>query len=155
MHNKVITDDQQELVEELREKLMPLTNAFNPPAICWITDGDSAAEDYCPDCIDAAVAKLKPEYPDAIADGGYDWFRGNDGCSSCDSCGKTLSYSLTQHGFSAEVDHFMGVDFSQPTDGETAFAVDAILSECEWCKDAEQIANAIEIGKQAVASIPN
>jgi hypothetical protein len=112
---------------------------FDPPAGFWVHDHHNWREalDYCPACIDAAVAAASvsglwaddphEEYwQQPYAAGGY---RGgaSDHSPACENCGCQLWYCLTAYGASEEIAHFLehGIGRGAQSAYELARAVEA------------------------------
>lgn len=94
----------------------------------WITDGDCAGEDYCGDCIDAAVtARIAEGFPDAIRDGG--WSGEQDSPPYCEACGAKIDYTQTDHCTDEEIAHFNAnppdADISPEDAYDLVMAIDA------------------------------
>lgn len=151
---RAATADQVKSIEVIRARIAPLANLFDAPPVHWIGGGDEGF-DYCFECAEVEVMKLKAKMPDGDfdVDGGWDACREADGSTICHGCSRILGYSLTHYGFLSEVEHFVGTEIETPLLPSSAYEIDAMLSAAEYDSHAEAITEAIAVGFEAVASI--
>lgn len=151
------TDVALDRLFDLIKILHPLAEKADARPICWITAGDDAGVDYCPDCARWKAKHLRRhhrEYRDAVRDGGWDPKRESDTSSFCEGCGHLLGYSLTRYGLAEELEHYGdGSDWAEPVTPVDAYAVSAVLYAAQACQDPELLNAAVAIGEQAVACL--
>ena len=106
----------------------------------WIHNHpNGAAESYCDQCIDRAVAKARKEFPKEHKefpierDGGYD-SQESEGVQCCETCGKLVEYTLLEGGVREEIAHFedYGFDISKPRE---AHELERIFAEADYIED--------------------
>lgn len=152
--DKVITPEQRAAVEAIREKIAPIARLLDAPPMHWIAGADQGFN-YCFACAEIEVAAIEAKSPGSYAciDGGWDAKHESDGSATCKGCCRILGYSLTKCGIESEVDHFIGTVIESPLLPSSAYEIEAILDGIEYCKDQTLIADAISIGREALASI--
>lgn len=75
----------------------------------------------------------------------------NDHCMRCDTCGRLLSYSLTDYGARDELGHFSRTRFPRkPLPADTAYEISAMLSGIAYSGEPDEVAAAIRVGRRAV-----
>ena len=106
----------------------------------WIHNHpNGAAESYCDQCIDRAVAKARKEFPKEHKefpierDGGYD-SQESEGVQRCETCGKLVEYTLLEGGVREEIAHFedYGFDIAKPRE---AHELERIFAEADYIED--------------------
>ena len=96
----------------------------------WIGGGDQSY-DYCKECAQKKVSTLQLANPDKkenyFVDGG--WGTESDSTCSCETCGKSLLYSLTDCGVVQELDHFETVppEYFTSISKETAYGLSVLF----------------------------
>jgi hypothetical protein len=107
----------------------------------WLST-DDCGYTYCRKCALEALAAS----PGAELDGGF--FGEGDHSEFCETCGKSLDYTLTNYGASVEIDHYRKVKFRAPLDRDEAYYVARMLGADRDNEDA------VKIARRAVAKIP-
>lgn len=116
--------------------------SVEPPPPWWLSGGDADPSIvYCRGCVEKAVA----QNPDAEIDGGFTCEE--DGCQHCETCGRLLSYTLTDYGAREEIDHYSRVRFRKPLNKGDAYHVARMLAAAEDDK------HAVAIARRAVRAI--
>lgn len=105
-------------VEELKDFITVHAARAQVELDChWVGGRDDGAE-YCYDCCEEEVRKLRRENPEEAADIEIDGGPSTDHDSQpfCNTCGAKLTGSLTEHGVGAELAHFLEnpPDFDSP-----------------------------------------
>ncbi len=92
----------------------------------WV-HGHGSGESYCERCIDKAVRKAQRLAPDAEIDASRSPWPDGDGPKSCESCGRTVEYTLTDWGVGADLDHFDSYSPGWPLTTHDAFALEQLF----------------------------
>lgn len=145
---------------EARDQALALAEqrsaGFDPPAGYWVRDMHHSREcdDYCPDCIDKAVAAAsvsglwcddpdEQDWEHPFADGGFGG-TSVDSVPFCEDCGRMLRYSLSAYGAAEEIAHFL--DHGVGPGPEDAYAVASAIegsesrSAADWTRLAALLA---------------
>lgn len=156
----------------LEMALYTLCPPADPPATHWLAE--DSCENYCYECAKAAVAKSKgldgwPQRPAGFShewspeqeaaydlineleeeiDGGFDTH--SDSSHYCTTCGKLLSYLLTEYGASEELAHFSDCKI-QAVDPELTYEISRVCLGLSWIgAPMDQVEQAIQIVRRAI-----
>lgn len=117
---------------------------------------DTAHETYCWSCARALRGFELPHDHDnghQMIDGGSWASRESDTCMHCDRCGIILEYTLTEHGFEREMEHYRECPCLRLTPGE-AYHLHAMIEAGAWCDDEDGRMAAFVAGWLALAFVP-
>lgn len=129
------------IIEQARQKLLPLIRGFDPEPACWIDGGDEGFE-YCRECAEVKAA----ENEEWAAWGGY--LTHYDTPPYCETCGKFLDYELTGEGVNQAIYHFLNYDFMLNT--ETAYELITMID----CADETHTDDIEKIAERIIRSKP-
>jgi hypothetical protein len=165
-------------LSELESKIIQAVPPIDPPSQHWLSS--DATYSYCYPCARKARAAemgipAPPDEPSGFSwepgvdeaqatyrefeagiDGGFDT-SGDDSPQSCETCGSTLRYTLTDYGVEEEI---AGFEEGPPSsiDPETSYALTRIFLNLTqpWAEEAaaQQLKRAVLISEQAVSVIP-
>lgn len=158
MTSQTISSEIDAIVDALR----PLASAMETGTEFWIKTpegehGTESGDDWCEECADKEIAKLKEANPDAadsyLLDGG--WVREHDSPPHCAGCGLRLEADLTVDGGIYELDHFRE-HAPEPGDVGHAYEVSRMLDAFRAVDPGrEQSAReAIAIGRKLADATP-
>jgi hypothetical protein len=146
-----MTGYNQEIVD-LLQRLRPLSAQHALKDLHWVHGADEAL-DYCADCGEKEVERLKAEKPDEaediFLDGGWGG-QSSDSCPVCEKCGCQLDASLTDYGARAELAHFEE-NPPETASAELAVEIERVLESFQWGGEAEDVARAAALGRAFVA----
>lgn len=89
-------------------------------------------------------------FRDAI-DGGYGYSGESDVTASCETCGATLAYTLTDYGVRDELAAAEDDEIVWVLNGETSYWFDRLDCALSWGDQAELIARAVAIGNRLLS----
>lgn len=163
-----------ETLGDLERQIFAAVPPVDPPACHWLNS--DAGPSYCRKCAWEARWKelptvgLAPEEPDwlhrseleELMAGGIDGCEGMGGESdtpeTCETCGCTLEYLLTEYGQDEELLHFTENPITPDTviSGETTYALGrAFMNLDNPHADPRKVSEAVKIAKSTLTAIPN
>lgn len=151
------------LAERMRQRLWEIQKAvppIDPPAVHWL-NGDSC-NSYCWECAVKARGEefdlgvpltprrwhrtdLEDAFYDGI-DGGFDGE--SDTTEACDTCGRTLSYILTDYGVDEEIAYYLESPLTAVRD-EDSYAIDRLALNVWHGSKTPQLLGACAVINQA------
>lgn len=144
------------------DRLRALIALFDPIAhqakarpICWISDGNDAGTDYCPDCARWKAKHIRRHNKacrEAVADGGWDTYRESDQTAFCGGCGHLLGYSLSRYALRDEIEYWDDDAWVEALTPIHAYQIRAVLYAAWVFRDF--IGTAVAIGERAVSLLP-
>lgn len=144
-----------EAIVPLLAALRPLAETAPTQRMHWIGGSDNEGLDYCSECAEKEIEKLRAANPgrECSLDGGWDAFETDSG-RHCEACGALLEYTLTKHGTESELDHYVRhMPRKRALLPGDAYCIVAVLEQIEWVDDKKQVARAVRMAKRAVARL--
>jgi len=166
-----MSDDQKpyELLRDLEARLYEAVPPLDPPYLYWLTS--DASYSYCRPCarkarwLEMGNVGDPPWEPrrfesDPIEenifsgiDGGFEQMNG-DHCEVCETCGRTLWYTLTEYGVSEELDGHRENPGYGSVGPEDTYRISRICLNLTWSgADEKEVLEAIVIVESALAVV--
>lgn len=123
-----LTEEQQERVSDA---LRAGAATGDEPKDCYWIYGADDGSDYCEECGEAEVEKLRAAKPDEeySLDGG--WRTEHDGTPYCEKCHCRLDGQLTYYGAEQEIEHFLEHGFD-PACADDCLSAEEVINTIGW-----------------------